>query len=163
MSFSLNLTVPLNRHCNRASSLQVPRLLVTLLLVTLCSGTLWQRFRRLAHKAMTGRLDAKRDININFSFPRTKWCGPGNTAQYYDDLGQDTDTDSCCRDHDHCDINIGQGNEVCGVENSGMFAISSCECDVRFRQCLQSVSPPHAPTAAVIARIYGTSVRKCVN
>lgn len=33
----------------------------------------------------------------------TKWCGPGNTASGYDDLGSHSDVDACCRDHDHCD------------------------------------------------------------
>ena len=33
----------------------------------------------------------------------TKWCGFGNTAEDYDDLGTNTEIDKCCRKHDQCD------------------------------------------------------------
>ncbi|CAG2115775.1 unnamed protein product [Medioppia subpectinata] len=62
-------------------------------------------------------------VKVHFSYPNTKWCGPGNTAQTYDDLGADYETDTCCRDHDHCDINVSQGNVVCGVVNPGLFSM----------------------------------------
>lgn len=40
---------------------------------------------------------------INLSYPGTRWCGPGNTADDYDDLGAHPQEDKCCRQHDHCD------------------------------------------------------------
>lgn len=36
---------------------------------------------------------------INLSVPGTKWCGPGSTAEDYDDLGQRSEEDKCCRAH----------------------------------------------------------------
>lgn len=32
----------------------------------------------------------------------TKWCGPGNIAKNYSDLGIYHEEDICCREHDHC-------------------------------------------------------------
>lgn len=49
-------------------------------------------------------------------FPGTKWCGPGNIAPNYDDLGSLEDTDKCCRAHDHCD-NIAAGKSRDGLRN----------------------------------------------
>ncbi|KAL3857949.1 hypothetical protein ACJMK2_012574, partial [Sinanodonta woodiana] len=51
------------------------------------------------------RLRSKRavfDFNNVLIFPGTKWCGKGDLAKCYDDLGPDQETDSCCRDHDCC-------------------------------------------------------------
>lgn len=36
---------------------------------------------------------------INLSVPGTKWCGPGYTADDYDDLGTKHEEDRCCRAH----------------------------------------------------------------
>lgn len=36
---------------------------------------------------------------INLSVPGTKWCGPGYTADDYDDLGAKHEEDRCCRAH----------------------------------------------------------------
>ncbi|XP_039300903.1 phospholipase A2 phospholipin-like [Nilaparvata lugens] len=34
--------------------------------------------------------------------PGTKWCGSGDIAETYYDLGTETDIDKCCRNHDIC-------------------------------------------------------------
>lgn len=58
--------------------------------------------------------------NISITFPGTRWCGPGNTANGYEDLGKFKETDKCCRDHDHCD-NIPAGEEKYGLKNNDWF------------------------------------------
>jgi hypothetical protein len=32
----------------------------------------------------------------------TKWCGEGNIASNFYDIGQLTELDNCCREHDFC-------------------------------------------------------------
>ncbi|CAG2102331.1 unnamed protein product, partial [Medioppia subpectinata] len=34
------------------------------------------------------------------------WCGLGDAADTYDDLGTKRDIDVCCRAHDHCPIRL---------------------------------------------------------
>jgi len=41
--------------------------------------------------------------HTGITVPGTKWCGPGNTAANFEDLGRERETDKCCRAHDHCD------------------------------------------------------------
>lgn len=76
---------------------------------------------------------------INLSFPGTKWCGPGNTADGYDDLGSDAETDKCCRQHDHCD-NMASGEEKYGLKNDDFFTRLHCLCDKEFKHCLRTVN-----------------------
>ncbi|XP_026482281.1 uncharacterized protein LOC113389464 [Ctenocephalides felis] len=57
---------------------------------------------------------------LTFAFPGTKWCGPGNTASSYEDLGIERETDKCCRAHDNCD-NIPAGETKNNLTNNGMF------------------------------------------
>ena len=63
--------------------------------------------------------------------PGTKWCGHGDIAESYDDLGILVKTDKCCRQHDHCDINIPAGGKKYGYRNKLTNTISHCSCDKR--------------------------------
>lgn len=72
-------------------------------------------------------------------FPGTKWCGAGDVAANYDDLGTDKNTDMCCREHDHCPQSIKAGKSKYGLENKDTYTKSSCECDDAFYTCLQNV------------------------
>ncbi|KAH3752579.1 uncharacterized protein LOC127847725 [Dreissena polymorpha] len=40
------------------------------------------------------------DFSSVLIFPGTKWCGKGDLAQCFDDLGDDHELDMCCRDHE---------------------------------------------------------------
>lgn len=53
-------------------------------------------------------------------FPGTKWCGPGDKANDYDDLGILKETDMCCRDHDFCD-SMPAGTSKYGLTNNTPF------------------------------------------
>ncbi|XP_063067150.1 group 3 secretory phospholipase A2 [Engraulis encrasicolus] len=76
--------------------------------------------------------------------PGTLWCGSGNTAANYTDLGSFSQTDQCCRDHDHCKYTITSFRMGYGVFNANIFTLSHCECDNKFKQCLQQASDPMA-------------------
>ncbi|CAG9763437.1 unnamed protein product [Ceutorhynchus assimilis] len=70
----------------------------------------------------------------------TNWCGPGNTAQYYDDLGKLEDLDACCRAHDNCPNKISVGEKKYGLQNTMLKTGLSCHCEHAFLQCLRNVN-----------------------
>ena len=74
---------------------------------------------------------------IIFILVGTKWCGMGNTARNYNDLGPHRATDRCCRAHDHCPISIPPLGRRYNLFNLSPMTISSCTCDSDFRKCLQ--------------------------
>lgn len=48
-------------------------------------------------------------VYINFlstSWEGTKWCGLGDEAKGYHDLGPEVAVDICCRAHDHCPMRL---------------------------------------------------------
>lgn len=51
----------------------------------------------------------------------TKWCGSGNIADNYDDLGEERDTDSCCRAHDNCPDYIEAKGSKHGLTNTAGY------------------------------------------
>ncbi|XP_035222180.1 uncharacterized protein LOC118195056 [Stegodyphus dumicola] len=75
-----------------------------------------------------------------YIFPGTKWCGPGDVAQSFDDLGSSADTDKCCRAHDLCDDLLRPGEKKENIINTSWFTLLSCECDDEFYDCLKNVS-----------------------
>lgn len=79
------------------------------------------------------------DEYLSVLFPGTKWCGAGNSAGSYEDLGRAKGTDMCCRDHDHCTDLILSGESKYGLTNDASYTRLSCECDEKFRACLHDV------------------------
>ncbi|KAJ4430919.1 hypothetical protein ANN_19512 [Periplaneta americana] len=53
----------------------------------------------------------------------TKWCGPGDIAEDYDDLGRYTEEDKCCRDHDRCPDQLAPGQCLYGICNHTPFTM----------------------------------------
>lgn len=70
-------------------------------------------------------------------YPGTKWCGAGDVAENYDDLGSEAKPDVCCREHDHCNENIKAGESKYGLNNTNSYTSSSCQCDDKFHNCLR--------------------------
>lgn len=68
-------------------------------------------------------------INRFLMFPGTKWCGRGQTATHYDDVGEDKEADVCCRDHDCCPDLIPSFSTRYNLFNYRFHAILHCECD----------------------------------
>lgn len=74
---------------------------------------------------------SRRSLRENFIVPGTKWCGAGQLAERYTELGSDMHEDRCCRAHDHCRANIGAFKRRFGYFNLRPFTISHCRCDRR--------------------------------
>ncbi|KAK2837504.1 hypothetical protein Q5P01_014716 [Channa striata] len=91
---------------------------------------------RARRKRTEGRVRRKRA----WILPGTLWCGRGSEAVRYEELGMFENTDRCCREHDHCLHVIPPFRVNYGVFNPNFYAVSHCECDQRFRQCLQGVN-----------------------
>ncbi|XP_057309041.1 phospholipase A2 large subunit-like [Hydractinia symbiolongicarpus] len=102
------------------------------------------------HQDPVTKKEAKRTI-----YPGTKWCGEGNNAQDYNDLGLLRVVDKCCRAHDHCPRSLLSGAARYGVVNNGMYTVSDCQCDFAFKKCLREVSFFNGGTsAAAISHTY---------
>ncbi|EEC13414.1 hypothetical protein IscW_ISCW008898, partial [Ixodes scapularis] len=54
-------------------------------------------------------------------FPGTKWCGAGDVAKNYDDLGRERATDVCCRDHDHAPDSLAPFETEHGITNVMLY------------------------------------------
>ncbi|XP_055374843.1 phospholipase A2 phaiodactylipin [Condylostylus longicornis] len=87
---------------------------------------------------------------LGFIYPGTKWCGPGNMANDYNDLGRYTEEDKCCREHDLCPETLTPGECRRGLCNTGTFTRSHCDCDAKFRRCLQAVNTEVANTLGAV-------------
>ncbi|XP_074598478.1 acidic phospholipase A2 PA4-like [Brevipalpus obovatus] len=83
--------------------------------------------------------------------PGTKWCGLGNQAKNFHDLGSEADVDRCCRAHDHCPRRMEAFEAENGVINFSLFTRSHCECDESFYNCLKSTK---SPLADIIGNLY---------
>ncbi|KAH7967074.1 hypothetical protein HPB49_022168 [Dermacentor silvarum] len=56
-------------------------------------------------------------------FPGTKWCGAGNVASNYDDLGEARQADMCCREHDFAKESIPAFGAKRGVKNKLFYTM----------------------------------------
>lgn len=74
---------------------------------------------------------ASMDLSSVLIFPGTKWCGKGDLAQCYDDLGEDQELDMCCRDHDCCPYVIYPFSSAYNLFNYRFHSLLHCDCDQR--------------------------------
>ncbi|XP_067125209.1 phospholipase A2-like [Centruroides vittatus] len=79
-------------------------------------------------------------INSLLIYPGTKWCGFGDIAKNYNDLGVEKEADKCCRAHDHCNDTIHSYNWKYGLWNAAIFTKSHCDCDYELSRCLRSAN-----------------------
>ncbi|XP_071321442.1 group 3 secretory phospholipase A2 [Trachinotus anak] len=114
----------------------------------------WRTGKRLVRRSAGGRPAAQNSqgqderskvkshlrVKRGFIVPGTLWCGSGNKAPSYADLGVFADTDSCCREHDQCKHTILSFHSEFGVFNSNIFTMSHCDCDNKFRSCLNGAN-----------------------
>ncbi|XP_072834799.2 protein PROCA1 [Pogona vitticeps] len=83
---------------------------------------------------------APRRAKRGFTYPGTLWCGAGNIAASYQELGEHRETDRCCRQHDHCHHVIHPFTYKYGYRNYRWHTISHCDCDNQLKACLRAVN-----------------------
>nr|WNB50472.1 group 3 secretory phospholipase A2 isoform x3 [Hemiscorpius lepturus] len=106
-------------------------------LINKCSDLLVGKIRDGIFDIVKTPFDFARKLFKSFLiFPGTKWCGAGDIADNYDDLGIYDETDKCCRTHDHCDDSIAGFETKYGLKNKDFYTKSSCSCDLPFHKCL---------------------------
>jgi len=105
-------------------------------------------------------------LALRLSFPGTRWCGPGQTAESAADehLGSSAETDRCCRDHDHCPHPPIRpwttAKHAGGLFSTDFLTIRlHCECDVKFRDCLRKVNTKKSKKIGEI--YFNVLERKC--
>ncbi|XP_026481581.1 uncharacterized protein LOC113388418 [Ctenocephalides felis] len=103
--------------------------------------------RRERHAEKVRRLNDRKELHPRFRrgltdffiAPGTKWCGMGNRANRYTELGGFTSVDSCCRMHDSCTNIIRAVESKYDYFNFSPFTVSHCGCDRRKRRGLSSL------------------------
>ncbi|XP_053225142.1 group 3 secretory phospholipase A2 isoform X1 [Podarcis raffonei] len=75
-------------------------------------------------------------VRRGWTMPGTLWCGAGDSAGNFTELGVFQGPDVCCREHDMCEAQISALGYKFGMRNFRLHTISHCECDERFKQCL---------------------------
>lgn len=90
--------------------------------------------------------------------PGTKWCGLGDEAKHYNDLGKHVDVDKCCRAHDHCPIRMRAFRYGYGTINFSLYTRSHCRCDEAFFNCLKSTK---SDLGDLIGNFYFNIMQTC--
>ncbi|XP_050684891.1 uncharacterized protein LOC126979565 isoform X2 [Leptidea sinapis] len=72
--------------------------------------------------------------------PGTKWCGTGDIAATYHDLGADRPLDRCCRTHDLCPSKVRAFSTRYNLTNNSLYSKSHCKCDDMLFDCLKATN-----------------------
>ncbi|XP_068633266.1 uncharacterized protein [Battus philenor] len=83
--------------------------------------------------------------------PGTKWCGTGDIAADYHDLGADRSLDRCCRTHDLCPTKVRAFSRRYNLTNNSLYSKSHCTCDDMLFDCLKSTN---TSAAHLMGHIY---------
>lgn len=81
----------------------------------------------------------------------TKWCGTGDIAKTYHDLGAEPKVDMCCRAHDLCPVKVRAYSKRYNLTNGSLYTKSHCKCDDNLFECLKSSD---SPTAHIMGNVY---------
>jgi len=93
--------------------------------------------------------------------PGTKWCGSGDLATTFFDLGPEVKLDMCCRTHDLCPSKVRAYSTRYNITNNSMYTKSHCICDKTFFNCLKKANHP---TGDLMGSIYFNILRvPCVD
>lgn len=93
--------------------------------------------------------------------PGTNWCGMGDRATSYNDLGFESDIDICCRAHDFCPVRLSAFSSGYGLFNWSFYTRSHCWCDQNFLDCLQQAE---SPLSSVVMKFYFSIMKTtCLN
>lgn len=56
------------------------------------------------------------------TWPGTKWCGSGDAAGTFHELGQEYEMDMCCRTHDHCPKKVRAYKSRYNITNNSLYS-----------------------------------------
>ncbi len=87
----------------------------------------------------------------NIIVPGTKWCGKGDVAESYEDLGPSSETDKCCRAHDHCPLSIEAMRSNHKLFNFSLKTKLLCVCEEELRKCL---ARQNSTVSKYVAHLY---------
>ncbi|KAJ8722341.1 hypothetical protein PYW08_004743 [Mythimna loreyi] len=109
------------------------------------SGGGWQetgaaRARLDAGGAHAGLLGGSPLTLLQGIIPGTKWCGTGDIAADYHDLGADRRLDRCCRTHDLCPTKVRAFSSRYNLTNNSLYSKSHCTCDDMLFDCLKTTN-----------------------
>ncbi|XP_047352600.1 uncharacterized protein LOC124950211 [Vespa velutina] len=88
--------------------------------------------------------------------PGTKWCGTGDIAENYHDLGREANIDRCCRNHDLCPVKVRAQTSRYNLNNNSLYTKSHCSCDALFYICLKATKNS---IADLMGNIYFNIIR----
>ncbi|XP_038008715.1 group 3 secretory phospholipase A2 isoform X1 [Motacilla alba alba] len=100
-------------------------------------AALWRRRAACTDPAPPG---PQRRRRRGWTLPGTLWCGAGNSAGNWSELGLFRGPDRCCREHDQCWAQITALQFNYGIRNYRLHTVSHCDCDARFRRCLLAIN-----------------------
>lgn len=106
--------------------------------------------RQSVHEATTTQAPNPLTL-LNGVVPGTKWCGLGDLAHNYHDLGPDKGVDRCCRTHDICPMKIRGYLSRYNLTNDSVYTKSHCTCDDIFHDCLKK---QNSVPAQLMGNIY---------
>lgn len=95
----------------------------------------------------------KKRINYRWLYfvSGTKWCGTGDIANDYFDLGTEPSVDTCCRSHDLCPVKVRARSQRYNLTNNSLYTKSHCRCDDNLYNCLKL---SNSQTANIMGNIY---------